>query len=104
MWPIFFDMHCNEIDLLFSEKPTAPRNLHVISTSNGRIKVAWDIPDTDGGSPITGYIIEICSTADTKYRKVMLIRNVAIYGKVQCTEQIKLKSDDADIRTKVTSK
>ena len=68
------DVHKNEIYLFFfPDKPTAPRNLHVISTSNGRIKVTWDIPDTDGGSPITGYIIEICSTADTKYRKVIEI-------------------------------
>lgn len=44
--------------LNFTAKPSAPNGLQVIATTPDSISLAWRIPDTDGGSPITNYIIE----------------------------------------------
>ena len=50
----------------FSEKPSAPKEIQVTSTDKGSISVAWQPPENDGGSPITGYILETCrSTSST---------------------------------------
>jgi len=39
--------------------PSPPQNLRVVSTfvENGEVTLVWDKPSSDGGSPITGYII-----------------------------------------------
>jgi len=44
---------------LFSDVPSAPTNLGVTETGDGFISVAWDTPRSDGGSPITGYIVQV---------------------------------------------
>lgn len=42
----------------FSDVPSEPKNAHVTKVNKDCIFVAWDRPDNDGGSPITGYAIE----------------------------------------------
>lgn len=44
--------------LIPTDKPTAPRNLHAVETDRDYIVLAWDPPESDGGSPITEYILE----------------------------------------------
>ena len=44
------------------EIPAAPTNLRVTGTNSGSIAVAWDAPTYDGGSPLTGYLVETCRT------------------------------------------
>lgn len=44
--------------LCFTDKPTAPNNLHVTEQNKTYISLAWEKPDSDGGAPITGYVIE----------------------------------------------
>ena len=42
--------------------PTAPgnvRNLRAEESGAGRIMVTWDAPTKDGGSPITGYLVQV---------------------------------------------
>lgn len=38
--------------------PSEPKNARVTKVNKDCIFVAWDRPDSDGGSPITGYLIE----------------------------------------------
>lgn len=45
--------------------PSAPVGLRVTSTDAGRISLAWDVPQSDGGSPITAYIVEICRSGSS---------------------------------------
>ena len=40
------------------DEPEAPKSLRVKEVWTNYITIAWDAPDKDGGSPITGYIIE----------------------------------------------
>jgi subtilisin family serine protease len=49
--------------------PTAPgRPLNAVATaSTGQVGLAWDAPITDGGSPITDYLIEYSSNAGSTW-------------------------------------
>ena len=40
-----------------SGPPASPPNLHVTSTSDGTVDVAWDAPASNGGSSISGYVL-----------------------------------------------
>ena len=46
-----------------TDKPSPPRNLHATETYRDYIVVAWDVPESDGGSPITKYKVERRSTS-----------------------------------------
>uniref|UniRef100_A0A6I8RUS1 Titin n=1 Tax=Xenopus tropicalis TaxID=8364 RepID=A0A6I8RUS1_XENTR len=46
------------INLEVIDVPGPVRNLEVIDTYDGEVSLAWEEPETDGGSKITGYIIE----------------------------------------------
>jgi Fibronectin type III domain len=41
-----------------SDEPSAPRNLRVKDYWTDFITIMWENPQSDGGSPITGYVIE----------------------------------------------
>jgi len=42
----------------FSDEPEAPRNLLVKDYWTDNITIVWDAPNNDGGSPLTGYLVE----------------------------------------------
>lgn len=56
--------------------PSVPANLAVTGTADGSISISWDAPRSDGGSPITGYLIETCKSG---------MRNWDKAGKVNAT-------------------
>lgn len=39
-------------------KPSAPNGLQVTETKKDSVSLSWRIPNTDGGAPISNYIIE----------------------------------------------
>lgn len=43
---------------LSPDVPSEPKNARVTKVNKDCMFVAWDRPDSDGGSPITGYLIE----------------------------------------------
>ncbi len=43
-----------------SDKPSKPKNLHIIDQHKNYIAIAWDEPSSDGGAPISGYVVEKC--------------------------------------------
>jgi Fibronectin type III domain len=51
------DQHLGCLFCLLDE-PSAPRNLRIKDYWTDYITVLWDGPQSDGGSPLTGYIIE----------------------------------------------
>jgi ADP-ribosylglycohydrolase len=38
--------------------PQRPRDVEVVEVMKNSAKITWNAPENDGGSPITGYIIE----------------------------------------------
>ena len=59
--------------MLFADVPSAPQNLRGTEVDASYITLAWDIPATDGGSAITGYVIE---KKDIKRADYVLVANV----------------------------
>lgn len=58
--------------------PCPPLNLHVELASKSAIVIAWNKPDSDGGSPIVGYYIEIKDQSSilwTKLNKIPVTEN-----------------------------
>lgn len=43
---------------IIAGKPSAPLNLRVVEVSRDFAVLSWDVPETDGGAPITSYTIE----------------------------------------------
>ena len=44
--------------LIPSDPPTAPRWLDVVNISRNSAELKWTVPERDGGSPITNYVVE----------------------------------------------
>uniref|UniRef100_A0A3B3Q8X5 Titin n=1 Tax=Paramormyrops kingsleyae TaxID=1676925 RepID=A0A3B3Q8X5_9TELE len=59
---------CKASDPLY--KPGPPGNPRVLDTTNSSITVAWNKPVYDGGSDITGYIVETCLPQDDEWTDV----------------------------------
>uniref|UniRef100_A0A665T3N5 Fibronectin type-III domain-containing protein n=1 Tax=Echeneis naucrates TaxID=173247 RepID=A0A665T3N5_ECHNA len=54
----FFNYNGYFCVLLSPDVPSEPLNCRINKTNKDCMFVAWDKPETDGGSPITGYYIE----------------------------------------------
>jgi len=46
------------IDLEIIDSPSAPKKLETTNVTKDSISVGWNTPESDGGSPITSYVIE----------------------------------------------
>ena len=58
--------------LYFAGKPDGPRKLTVSDTDVTKMTLCWDPPDVDGGTHITGYIVEYKQVDRTRWTKVNL--------------------------------
>ncbi len=54
--------------IALSDPPLPPKNVHVTGSDVDHITVAWDLPEFDGGSKITAYIVELKASKEKKYR------------------------------------
>ena len=53
--------------------PSSPRQVRAVETDSTYITLAWDSPDSDGGSPLTGYVVE---KRDMKRADFVFLANV----------------------------
>lgn len=58
----------NFVFLAVPSPPTAP--LEIRSVSSNAVDVEWGVPETDGGSPLTGYAIAIKEVKKTMWMEV----------------------------------
>ena len=56
-----------------SEVPSVPLNLRVTGVDDGAISITWDVPKSDGGSPISGYVIETCQSGNTIWNRASAV-------------------------------
>ena len=47
-----------KLDLEVVDNPSSPKNLTADEVTESTVCLSWDIPEDDGGSPITGYLVE----------------------------------------------
>ena len=58
MYVLPLDVELNSTLQFFVDKPSPPQNLKVVGVQKTSVTLAWETPAQDGGSRITGYIIE----------------------------------------------
>lgn len=64
--------------MVFSDKPGPPRNPGVSSVNEDSVTLTWEIPEKDGGSPVTGYVVEIRSALKKTWTKVDTTQELTI--------------------------
>jgi len=74
--PIFENYAClspvylNTFHFVTEAKPDPPRNLSVTGVTESTVGLKWEPPELDGGSPITGYVVEMRPTSKKAWTKV----------------------------------
>jgi Fibronectin type III domain len=61
---VLFDLSCS------TGKPDPPRNLSTAEVTESSVGLRWETPELDGGSPITGYVIEMRNASKMTWNKV----------------------------------
>lgn len=83
-------------DNIFADKPSPPRDLKVTEVTEDSVNLSWSPPEDDGGTPITGYVVErldmerrnwkrTATTIDTRSTVINLIEGQAYKFRV-CAE------------------
>lgn len=60
--------------ILVCEVPLPPHKLEVIDITKSTVTLAWEKPEHDGGSRLTGYVIEACKFGTDKWMKVATLK------------------------------
>ena len=62
---------------LLSDEPYPPRAPEVVDQDRDHIKIKWEPPENDGGSPITGYEVERKEPKGNRWTKVLTLSQTA---------------------------
>ena len=68
--------------LPFPGKPGAPKDLRVKEVYKDYVVLAWDAPEYDGGSPLTGYYIEKRDVTKKSFVKVENVNSSTLELKI----------------------
>lgn len=60
--------------ILVCEVPLPPATLEVVDITKTTVTLGWEKPEHDGGSRLTGYIIEACKFGTDKWMKVTTVK------------------------------
>ncbi|KAJ8012935.1 hypothetical protein DPEC_G00048050, partial [Dallia pectoralis] len=60
--------------ILVCEVPLPPASLEVLDITKTTVTLGWEKPEHDGGSRLTGYIIEACKSGTDKWMKVTTVK------------------------------
>ena len=61
----WYDGYTETVKIVLANEPSAPTNLTARATYASEIDLGWDAPAKTGGSPITGYRIEVSTDGNT---------------------------------------
>lgn len=60
--------------ILVCEVPLPPHKLEVVDVTKSSVTLGWEKPEHDGGSRLTGYVIEACKFGTDKWMKVATLK------------------------------
>uniref|UniRef100_A0A182MBM1 Titin-like n=1 Tax=Anopheles culicifacies TaxID=139723 RepID=A0A182MBM1_9DIPT len=70
--------------------PSAPRNLRITNVTSKSVKLEWQQPETNGGSDVTGYIIEKRLTTAQQWTKIKTLESNCLS---YCVDNMKEKTE-----------
>uniref|UniRef100_A0A182JJK3 Titin-like n=1 Tax=Anopheles atroparvus TaxID=41427 RepID=A0A182JJK3_ANOAO len=70
--------------------PSAPRNLRVVNVTSKSVKLEWQQPETNGGSDVTGYVIEKRLTTAQQWTKIKTLESSVLS---YCVDNLKEKTE-----------
>ena len=83
--------------------PSAPTIVSVEATSSTSISVQWKASKKDGGSPITGYVVEYSPTSNPSFETQMVTRDIfstSLDGLTPSTEyDVRVRGENAVSRS-----
>jgi len=59
-----------DAECVVSDPPSPPRNVLADDVTKASCKLTWEPPETDNGSPVTGYMVERCEGKSTRWSKL----------------------------------
>uniref|UniRef100_A0A8C9EUZ0 Titin n=4 Tax=Neognathae TaxID=8825 RepID=A0A8C9EUZ0_PAVCR len=62
------------VERIVSDVPVVPQKLEVIDTTKSTVTLAWEKPAHDGGSRLTGYVIEASKAGTERWLKVVTVK------------------------------
>lgn len=57
----------SSVQLFLADVPSAPRKLNVTDYNRDRFTLQWEKPKSDGGAPLSGYVVQVCKLSDTDF-------------------------------------
>ena len=79
--------------------PSAPTIVYVEATSSTSVSVYWESSENDGGSPITGYMVEYSPTSNPSFETQVVARDIfstSLDGLTPSTEyDVRVKGENA---------
>lgn len=60
----------------FKDPPGPPKDLHHVDVDKTEVSLVWNKPDRDGGSPITGYLVEYQEEGAQDWIKFKTVKNL----------------------------
>ncbi len=69
------------------EHPSAPQDLSVICEEPGKIILSWKPPTNDGGSPVTGYILQVAPAGSKDFSDISKVESKSLNYEVNELEE-----------------
>lgn len=85
--------------VLVCEVPSVPQNLQVVDVSKSSVTLHWEKPLHDGGSRLTGYVIEACKVGSDRWSAVATVKTSVS----QYTVQSLMENDQYLFRVRATN-
>ena len=60
----------DQCEFFFVDVPDSPKHLQPTDVTKSSVTLTWEAPQKDGGSPITGYILERCQLPGSRWAKI----------------------------------
>ncbi|CAH1802732.1 unnamed protein product [Owenia fusiformis] len=67
-----------EFDVKIRDRPSPPSDLKVTEATQDSVSLSWNSPESDGGAPITGFVVEKRDSSRTTWTSVKTVESTSV--------------------------